>query len=1060
VGSDLGEPMPITVHHKPVDASRTYKLHAWDGSTTWDLAGMPGADGFGFTLGDMPDARKLRFLFHAVDPQTHHDAWEPDDYIRRIRLATPAEIWSFDYTARLLYEVPAPPGVTFHPGDVLTFKVVTQQRFKGGRLFVWNPYHPADSAAYFPESSRNDPVSTFSVPLAAWMTGGFHFKLVGTGSDGKDFWEPDASNRVWRPGDGSTVWLKSGQVSVRSQPLTLASLPVEVLFPAALGSPPALNLLDPIEGLPQSLSGTMAPFPGSALFRLGSYAIPIYPDAAYTLSVLGGFEGTPPLARPFPADPDDLTAPSRFILGVDGWVKDFPTIATSVTLIVEPKPATSFAEGLTVQVGVGSAPAYQTVTASLDPDGTWRAKLNAVQTIPNWVRLLPAASDEPRPYDWIDVRRLFTPPGAAATYFTAEGVYGLTTRGKVSFADPLSRTALMQATFGQAVVTAGVFSPTEMPHGATVVGNGVYFVLHAPHAAWAALVLIDEHAPGGPARRQFPMNLTGDALYWWCKVPSQNAAPGTRYRFALNDDVEVMDPAARQVFDSGNFQTGPGDDPKDPGTSWSMLLDVAAVSATAHAAPWQTMGWEALLLYELHPKRFTDLSPGTLAPLDLLADELQTTNHLGKPGYLRNLPVTALQLMPVSEFKSTNSWGYNPAFFFAVDSGYGSAPALARLVRAAHACGRGVLLDVVYNHMNDSPLTLIAKDVYRNGDAWGDRITNAHPMVKEFFRQATVYLWRTFGLDGFRLDSTKTIVENNGWDFLGSIRGALRAAASAEGRAWPYFVGENDPKYWDITNPAWSVLDGQWDIDEVYRLGDVAYDPWQPSDDHAGALKADMDVPQTWGRPFYEATRFGESHDSVSGQADNQSNKRIAARPPFGMGFQMAKAVGTVTLLANGVPMLFMGEEVGETRFFSFDNEGPVTNPQLHDLPAGMATDNTRILAWFRSLLGLRNDPAKGLRGNDNSQVVRTGRRTVAFTCGSGQRLFVVVTFGTENQQQDSSWLGLPGGSAYKEIFNSSWPVFQVEFEQERTNGGYDAQIGSGQLLNLPRIGAVVLERR
>ena len=1051
--------MPIIIHHTPVKEGRTYKLHAWDRSTTWDLPGMPTPGGFDFTLPDLPDARKLRFMFHSVDPQTHHDAWEPDDYIRRVRVTAPAEIWSFDYAARILYEAPVPPAATFHPGDTLAFHVVTQQRFKGGRLFAWNPYNPADAAAYFPEASRSDPVSVFIVALAPWMTAGFHFKLVGTAPDGKESWEPEGSNRVWRPCDGSTMWVKSGQVSVRSQPLVLTALPVEVLFPASLGTPPPLDLLDPVEQLHQPLTGTTAAFPGNDLFRVASYAAPVYADAAYILSASAG-EGAPPMIRPFPADPDDLTSPSRFVLGVDGWVKDFPAIASSVTLVVEPRPATSFAGGLTVQVGVGSAPAYETVAASLDADGTWRAALHAVQTIPNWLRLLPATGDEPRPYDQLDVRRLFTPRAGPVTYFTAEGVYGLTTRGKVPFADPPSRTALMQATFGETVVAAGVFSPNEMPHGATVAGGEVYFVVHAPHAAWVALVLIDEKGLGAPVRRQIPMSLTGDTLYWWCKVPAQSAPAGTRYRFALNEDVEVMDPAARAVFDSGDFQTRPGDEPNDTRTSWSVLLDVPAVSATAHEAPWQTMGWEALLLYELHPKRFTDLSPGTLTPLDLLADELQATNRLGKPGYLRSLPVTALQLMPVSEFKSTNSWGYNPAFFFAVDSGYGSAPALARFVNAAHACGRGVLLDIVYNHTNDSPLTLIARDVYRNGDAWGDRITNAHPMVKEFLRQATVYLWRTFALDGFRLDSTKTIVENGGWDFLGSLRGAVRTAAGAEGRAWPYFIGENDPKYWDITNPAWSILDGQWDIDEVYRLGDVAYDPWQPADDRAGALKAVMDAPQTWGRPFFEATRFGESHDSVSGQAEHQSNRRIAARPPYGMGFQMAKAVGAVALLSNGVPMLFMGEEVGETRFFSFDNDGPVTNPQIHDQPAGGATDNTRVLAWFRSLMGLRNDPTKGLRGDANSQIVRIGRRTVAFTCGSWQRLFVVATFGTEDQRQDSSWLGLPGGGAYKEIFNSSWPAFQVEFEQERTNGGYDACISSGQILNFPHVGAVVLERR
>ena len=155
-----------------------------------------------------------------------------------------------------------------------------------------------------------------------------------------------------------------------------------------------------------------------------------------------------------------------------------------------------------------------------------------------------------------------------------------------------------------------------------------------------------------------------------------------------------------------------------------------------------------------------------------------------------------------------------------------------------------------------------------------------------------------------------------------------------------------------------------------------------------------------------------------------------------------------------------MGEEVGETRAFSFDNFGIVTNPQQHDLPSGTASDNTRVLAWFRALMGLRNNASKGLQGNDTFQVVRTGRRTVAFTCGGWQRLFVIVTFGTEDQRQDSSWLGLPGGAAFKEIFNSSWPAFQVEFEQEHSNGGYDAQIFSGQILNLPFIGSIVLERR
>jgi hypothetical protein len=110
--------------------------------------------------------------------------------------------------------------------------------------------------------------------------------------------------------------------------------------------------------------------------------------------------------------------------------------------------------------------------------------------------------------------------------------------------------------------------------------------------------------------------------------------------------------------------------------------------------------------------------------------------------------------------------------------------------------------------------------------------------------------------------------------------------------------------------------------------------------------------------------------------------------------------------------------------------------------------------------MGLRNDPSQGLRGEVNYQVAGTGNLTLAFSCGAGQQLFAVVTFGTPNQRQDSSWLGLPSGAAYKEIFNSSWPAFQVEFEEEHANGGYDAEIGNGQILNLPYVGAVVLQRR
>jgi hypothetical protein len=152
-----------------------------------------------------------------------------------------------------------------------------------------------------------------------------------------------------------------------------------------------------------------------------------------------------------------------------------------------------------------------------------------------------------------------------------------------------------------------------------------------------------------------------------------------------------------------------------------------------------------------------------------------------------------------------------------------------------------------------------------------------------------------------------------------------------------------------------------------------------------------------------------------------------------------------------------MGQEVGETTPFSFDSAAPALNPQRYDQTPASGY-NARVLAWFRQLMGLRNDPTQALQGDANYQTVAVGHRTVAIACGAQQRLFVVVTFGTNDQRQDSPWLGLPADGTFKEIFNSSWPSFQVESEAPQGNGGYSAQIRAGDILNLPYIGAVVLQ--
>jgi len=124
--------MAVIVHHEPANSACLWKMHvwqaAWDGNNVWDVTGTSG-EVVDFQLPTAPDPRKLQFKFHCTFPATGLDSWEPDDFIRRLFLVSPAEVWTFESSPRVLYRNPFPAGVLFNPGDVLTFQAITQNAF-------------------------------------------------------------------------------------------------------------------------------------------------------------------------------------------------------------------------------------------------------------------------------------------------------------------------------------------------------------------------------------------------------------------------------------------------------------------------------------------------------------------------------------------------------------------------------------------------------------------------------------------------------------------------------------------------------------------------------------------------------------------------------------------------------------------------------------------------------------------------------------------------------------------------------------------------------------------
>jgi hypothetical protein len=139
----------------------------------------------------------------------------------------------------------------------------------------------------------------------------------------------------------------------------------------------------------------------------------------------------------------------------------------------------------------------------------------------------------------------------------------------------------------------------------------------------------------------------------------------------------------------------------------------------------------------------------------------------------------------------------------------------------------------------------------------------------------------------------------------------------------------------------------------------------------------------------------------------------------------------------------------------SIDSDDRFARLQLYRTPG---TQQHQVYKWFRDLLGLRLDGAAALYANDD-QWVGWGRKTLA--CHRlGGRYVVIGTFGTPDTRQALSWLKLSGYGRYKEIFNSTWDEYKVDSEPLMSNGGYDANLGSTDLITVPTVGAIVLERR
>ncbi|MCX5794202.1 MAG: malto-oligosyltrehalose trehalohydrolase [Elusimicrobia bacterium] len=423
------------------------------------------------------------------------------------------------------------------------------------------------------------------------------------------------------------------------------------------------------------------------------------------------------------------------------------------------------------------------------------------------------------------------------------------------------------------------------------------FLVWAPSARKVALRLLS------PRMALVPMETDGSG-YHWAALPG--IKPGTEYLYRLDGKKERPDPASR-CQPSGVH--GPSA-VMDPAFAW-------------HDRSWKGLPLEHAVIYELHVGAFS--RAGTFAGV---IPQLEPLAGLG---------VTTLCLMPVAQFPGQRNWGYDGVYPFAVQDSYGGARGLKRLVDAAHRRGLAVMLDVVYNHLGPEGNTLRDFGPYLTGKTpWGEAVNldgADSDEVRRFFIESALRWLDEFHIDGLRLDAVHALRDFSARPFVEELSQAAHELGAAQGRR-VHIIAEsilNDPR---VVRPGaqggWGC-DAQWDKDFHHALhtaltGELAgyYADFSGLQDLARAYReAYVYVGQysSWRRRSHgrsaqglPASRFvvyAQDHDEAGNRPQGE---RLSAL----VDFEALKLAAGAVALSPYLPLLFMGEEYGETAPFLY----------------------------------------------------------------------------------------------------------------------------------------------
>jgi maltooligosyltrehalose trehalohydrolase len=433
------------------------------------------------------------------------------------------------------------------------------------------------------------------------------------------------------------------------------------------------------------------------------------------------------------------------------------------------------------------------------------------------------------------------------------------------------------------------------PFGATLTDDGATrFRLWAPGARRVTLDI--ESAQG--ARLQADLDRGDDG---WYELELGGMGVGSKYRYRIDDEVDVPDPASRY-------------NPEDV-QGYSLVVDPGGYEWSDTA--WRGRPWHEQVLYELHVGTFTP--EGTFAAV---TERLDALCELG---------ITAIELMPIGAWSGRRGWGYDGVLPFAPHASYGRPEDLKRLIEAAHQRGLSMLLDVVYNHFGPEGnyLPRYAREFYtgKHHTPWGDAIDLQRPIVRRFFMENALYWLEEYHFDGLRLDAVHAMRDDSQQHFVDELIERVRQGPGAARHV--HVVLENH------ANEARPLRKGaaQWNDDFHHALHVLL----TGERDGYYVDYADRPIEQL-GRLLtqgfaYQGERSvasgelrGERSDDLSPAAfigflqnhDQVGNRAFGERLHTLTSPEALRAGLAILLLSPQIPMLFMGEEYSASQPFLY----------------------------------------------------------------------------------------------------------------------------------------------